>query len=244
MYIDFHCHFINEEILLTMLNKCEYLCLSFYNTESFEQFYKLKSFNDSKIKVVVGCHPWYLNEDFLSKVLSFNCFYDNFKNRINGIGEIGFDFINGNFSNNLPLQENYFLRQLEFAINHNMPVVIHSVKGIKILEKYIDLLKKLKKCLFHGFSGTFSEANFFIKNNVNCIFSFGKNVITDNKRALETISKLPIEFLGLESDFTVKNQINIEDVYKKVYNIRKNLDNLSYEKFCECQKSNFLSIFT
>jgi len=55
---------------------------------------------------------------------------------------------------------------------------------------------------------------------------------------------LPGDFLGLESDFTEKNQVEIENVYKKVYNIRRNLENLSFEEFCECQKSNFLSIFT
>ena len=133
---------------------------------------------------------------------------------------------------------------MEFAINQNLPVVIHSVKGIKLLEKHIDLLKKAKNCLFHGFSGTFSEANYLIKNKVNCIFSFGKNVLTENKKTLENILKLPIDFLGLESDFTEKNQVDIENVYKKVYSIRRNLENLSFEEFCECQKSNFLSIFT
>ena len=245
MYIDFHCHFVSEEILSSIINKCEYLCLSFYNAESFERFSKSKFFNNPKIKVVIGCHPWYLDKDFLQKILNHGFSKNDGEIKsINGIGEIGFDAINGNFSNNIALQEDFFVSQMEFAINQNLPVVIHSVKGIKLLEKHIDLLKKAKKCLFHGFSGTFSEANYLIKNKVNCIFSFGKNVLTENKKTLENILKLQGDFLGLESDFTEKNQVDIENVYKKVYSIRRNLENLSFEEFCECQKSNFLSIFT
>ena len=70
MYIDFHCHFVSEEILSSIINKCEYLCLSFYNAESFERFSKSKYFNNPKIKVVIGCHPWYLDKDFLQKILN------------------------------------------------------------------------------------------------------------------------------------------------------------------------------
>lgn len=243
MYIDFHSHYFNEIQLKNALKTSEMISISFYDRENFENFLALDFCKNKNVKIQIGCHPWYFSEDFFEYIKkSLKC--ETIREKICGIGEIGFDFAKGKYQKNPEIQEKYFIEQVELAIEHNLPIIIHNVKGFAYLTKNVKLLKKVKKCVFHSFSGTFREANFFIKNNVDCIFTFGKNILIDNKRAIECISNLSVKNLGIESDFTTENQILIKDVYEKMYNIRNIITLDNKKKFEDEMKTNFCSVFT
>lgn len=235
MFCDFHCHYISENQIKKYLEENIFFALSFYNQSDFENFKKSVYFGNSNIRIVIGCHPWFLNLGNLTFVKN------QFKNNsVHGIGEIGFDKKCDNFI----IQEYYFREQIELAIENNLPVVFHGYKSFDFFKKYLTLLKKLKISIFHGYSGSFSESIYLLKNGVNCKFSFGKNILQENKKAIECIKCLPIENLCLETDFTEKNNISIKEVYNKVYTIRQILTEIDKKSFNKSMLNNFFSIFT
>ena len=65
MYIDFHSHYFNEIQLKYALKTSEMISISFYDRENFENFLALDFLKNKNVKIQIGCHPWYLSEDFL-----------------------------------------------------------------------------------------------------------------------------------------------------------------------------------
>ena len=102
----------------------------------------------------------------------------------------------------------------------------------------------MKACVFHGFSGTYEEANYFLRNDVNAFFSFGGNILKNHKKSIETLEKLPIHRIGLETDNENFEKVKIQEVYKKAFEV-KNLENQEkINLFVSQIQHNFDSIFT
>ena len=237
MFSDFHSHFSYEKILFSTKYN-QKICVSLISQSDFNDFAKSQFVNNKNIKISFGCHPWHLDftlVEFLKKQID--------EKKVHGIGEFGFDFIKGDFSKNVKMQEEIFLTQCEIAIKHDLPMIFHGVKAFYHFAKYVDMLKKAKACVFHGYSGTYDEAMFFLKKNVNAYFSFGCGLLKNYKKALENISKLPTSVLGLETDdFVEKN--GLEKIYLRASELRKINNEEKFVLFCKDLESNFDSIFT
>lgn len=241
MYCDFHTHsYVNNDFNIKK-------CISFYDKVSFDNFLNLNPKNDEKTKLALGVHPWYIDEEFFSYIKSLFSEISSKKlqkNNISAIGEIGFDFVKNDYD--LNCQQDFFAKQLDFAINHNLPVIIHNVKGFHNLVQNIKNLKKVKSCVFHGYSGTYEEAMYFLRHNVNAFFSFGKNILNNSTKSLDCLKKLPVEKIGLETDCEISKtqNVKIEDVYKKVFDVKKIKNQENINNFMIQIEHNFDSIFT
>jgi len=238
VYQDFHSHFNKDFSANTNLINSQ-TCFSFHSKKDFLDFFNIFPDNHENIKVVLGVHPWYLDMNllfFLESVL------ENENTKIYGIGEVGFDFIKGDFSKNKALQLEFFHYQLYLAEKYNLPLIIHNLKGFHELAKYVKQLKKIKACLFHGFSGSLQEAQFFLKQDVNAFFSFGENILFNRKKAIECVNKLPVNRLGFETDG--KKHISIEKVFFKAKEIKNVTKEEDITIFHTEIKRNFNSIFT
>lgn len=117
------------------------------------------------------------------------------------IGEIGLD---GHWSKEfMNEQKQAFIFQIELAVKNNLPIIVHLRDASEELYEVLDslspdLLKELRG-VFHAFSGSY-ETYRRIKQYGNFLFGIG-GVVTYKKAGLaETLTKVPLEDLILETD--------------------------------------------
>lgn len=161
------------------------------------------------------------------------------EHKIQAIGECGIDLYSPEYKQNKELQIEVFLKQIEIATFHNLPVVIHCRKGNEYLFKYRNKLEKLPGILLHSFMGNYKEASSLLDKNINVFFSYGKQIFNNNKKVLDCIKNLPFENLLFETDAPYQylkgekftSEIEIKKIYKEAYRIRSNETNFDF--FCE-----------
>ena len=161
--------------------------------------YQIQKTAPSSVIQAYGIHPQNAaNENikesaaFLEELLS--------KNLISFIGEAGFDFFTEEFKNASVLQEEIFNIQLDLALKYNKPLVIHCRKANHKLFEYSKKLKKLPEVLFHSFMGPPVEARSLLERGINGYFSFGKQLLNGNKKAIACVKELPSERILAETD--------------------------------------------
>ena len=150
--------------------------------------------------------------------------------KLDAIGEAGFDFFTQEFKNTKELQEEIFLYEVKLCQEFMLPIVIHCRKANDKLFQYSKELKKVPSVLFHSFMGSLVEANSLINRGINCYFSFGKQMINNNKKVIDCVTNLPLKNLLLETDApfqTLKGEeytkaSEIKRVYKEAYYLRQN----------------------
>ncbi|MCR5172096.1 MAG: TatD family hydrolase [Treponema sp.] len=148
--------------------------------------------------------------------------------KIDAVGECGFDFFTDEFKKLKNEQEVCWGRQLELAASFNMPLVIHGRKCTDMFFRDYKKLKKLPAVMFHSWAGTLNEARSLLDRGVNAFFSFGKPLINGKKSAIECVKSLPLERIFLETDApyqTLKGEeftipLQIIDVYNKACELR------------------------
>jgi TatD DNase family protein len=104
-----------------------------------------------ELYATIGVHPSEatLNLDFLKPLLNHP--------KVVAIGECGIDLYHR--QDTLDLQKEVFIKQIELAIEHDLPIVIHTREAMR---ETLDLLKPYKgkvRGVFHCFSGTKDEAS-------------------------------------------------------------------------------------
>lgn len=158
-----------------------------------------KKTTEREIFLAYGLHPQSAkNEnvkksvDFLEKLI--------LERKISFIGEIGFDFFSDEYKKFAEKQEEIFNLQLDLALNHNLPVIIHCRKANHKLFEYADKLSKLPETLFHSFMGTSIEAKSLLNRKINGYFSFGKQIFNGNKKVVDCVKNLPADRVFAETD--------------------------------------------
>ncbi len=130
--------------------------------------------------------------DFLEKLL--------INKEISFIGEAGFDYFSENFKAAAAFQEEIWNIQLELALQYKVPLVIHCRKANHKLFEYSRKLSQLPEVLFHSFMGPSLEAQSLLKHGINAYFSFGKQLLNGNKKAIACVGQLPAERVLAETD--------------------------------------------
>ncbi len=155
------------------------------------------------------------SSDFLESLLE--------NQKIEFIGETGFDYFTPEFCEAKKQQEEIWNIQLALALKYNIPLVIHCRKANNKLFEYSNQLKKLPEVLFHSFMGSPTEAKSLLNRDINAYFSFGKQMMNGNKKVIECVRQLPEERLLTETDApfqTLKGEeyTDLSDI-KKIYEI-------------------------
>lgn len=154
-----------------------------------EQEYPEKCFS------MAGLHPCSVNANFLQELSQIK----DFSNKVSfpAVGEIGLDF----YWSKEFLNEQYqaFEMQLQWALEENLPVVIHTRNAMK---ETIDFVKpysnKGLRGIFHCFGGPYEEAMQIIE--MGFLLGIG-GVVTYKKAGLDqTLSRINLEHIVLETD--------------------------------------------
>ena len=144
---------------------------------------------------MIGLHPTSVKEDYLSQLEKLE--YLAVKTKIVAIGEIGVDL----YWDKTFLREQLisFRRQVAFASDNELPVVIHSREAFpEVFEVLEEFKGKAIRGVFHAFTGTTKDA----EKAVNMGFKLGiGGIVTFKNSGLDKIVKeIGPENLILETD--------------------------------------------
>ena len=214
----------------------------FHQSELIADIRRCKNISD---KVVLyssfGLHPQnplLENIDFLESLLR--------QNRIDAIGEAGFDLFTPDYKQNIENQKKAWNNEIELAIFYKKPLVVHERKAIDLIFADSRRLKTVPAVVFHSFPGSKVEALSLLKRGINGFFSFGKQVLNNNKKVIDCVSNLPIEHLLLETDApfqTLKGEnCTRPSEIMRVYNETCRLRGIP-DDFYEAIEKNFTGVF-
>ena len=141
-----------------------------------------------------GLHPCYVERH---RPEHLDALQDHIRNHdCIAVGECGLDYRDGMAAREQ--QQFYFERQLKIAENNSLPVIIHSVRATE------DVIRALKPHdgltgIVHSYSGSYEQA--VQLHAMGFRLGFGGVITYDRARRLrDTVSKLPLEAIVLETD--------------------------------------------
>lgn len=246
IYTDCHIHLAQTDIQKLSPDDTFLFCSSAYTIGDYEKTEQIAArYNTGKKTVYLsfGVHPQKIYEkllDFLSTLLQ--------QDRLDAVGEIGFDFYSKEDVQNAEAQEYFWNEQLALAVKYQKPVIIHCRKALQKLFSYTDKMKELPAVIFHSWNGSLTEAESMLKKGTNAYFSIGKQILNNNKKVLSAAENLPADRLLTETDAPYQilkdeNESIAQDitrVYKKIAELRKT----SEEELAESLYCNFCKAFS
>ena len=146
---------------------------------------------------MIGLHPTSVNESYEQELAVVHKYLST-SNEFVAIGEIGLDL----YWDKTFLKEQIlaFEKQIEWALEYDLPIVIHSREAFEYIYKVMEPYKKTPLTgIFHSFTGTSEEAAKLLEFEG---FMLGINgVVTFKKSTLpETLTTVPLERIVLETD--------------------------------------------
>ena len=199
MFIDTHCH-IDSSVSGDVYIKNAYsanvkgLIFSFCNQDCYQAGIEfLDKYPD--VFVSLGFHPEdadnITDKDLhcLDEVLVSS-------SRIVAIGEIGLDYYWR--KDNKEKQRDLFQKQLDLAVKHQMPVVIHCRDAIQELYDILSHYKGKVKGVIHCFSGSYEMARAFIE--LGFVLGIGGVLTFKNSKLYQVVEKIPLSSIVLETD--------------------------------------------
>jgi TatD DNase family protein len=133
--------------------------------------------------------------------------YDFFKKlaeskKVVGVGECGLDLSYGETEEKLEVQKKEFIKQIQFANEIELPLVIHCRDLYKDIAKLFEAHGTKKNPIIHSFRGTVKEAKMFL--DLGCYFTFGGVITFPPKKNgivyADVIKEIPIEKILSETD--------------------------------------------
>lgn len=205
--IDSHCHIdldifdLDRDKVLKEASEVgieRMLVLGLSNLQ-FARLLKLKV-QYSQLDIALGLHPYFLVEQDATKTqVMLNQFLnlaEQHKNEYIAFGEMGLD---GSLSISMDYQQQILEFQLNVANDFRKPIVLHH------RQSHNQLIASLKhnKCnvggIIHAFSGSYQEALTYI--DMGFLIGVGGTITYPRaSKTRDTISKLPIDKLVLETD--------------------------------------------
>ena len=203
MLIDTHAHLYlprfdkdRDEVLARAQEKgIEKIYLPNVDSTTIESMLALEAAQPERCFAMMGLHPCSVKENVAEELLVVKNWLE--KRTFCAIGEIGIDlYWDKTF---FEAQKNAFHEQIGWAIDLDLPIVIHSRESTEIV---IDILQERKhpklRGIFHCFSGNADQAQQIIQLG----FHLGiGGVLTYKKSTLPAaIEDIPLEWLVLETD--------------------------------------------
>ena len=199
MFIDTHCH-IDSSVSGDVYIKNAYsanvkgLIFSFCDQDCYQAGIEfLDKYPD--VFVSLGFHPE--DADVITDK-DLQCLDEVLvsSSRIVAIGEIGLDYYWR--KDNKEKQRDLFQKQLDLAVKHQMPVVIHCRDAIQELYDILSQYKGKVKGVIHCFSGSYEMARAFIE--LGFVLGIGGVLTFKNSKLYQVVEKLPLSSIVLETD--------------------------------------------
>lgn len=202
--IDTHTHLYSEqfdndreEVLARALQAgVTQFYLPAIDSATHEKMLAFEAAHPATVHAMMGLHPCSVHKDSWEEELSLVRDYLN-KRSFVAIGEIGIDLYWD--KSTLDLQTRAFEIQIDWAIELNLPVVIHIRNSFgevfEVLERKRD--QKLRG-IFHCFSGTLEDAKRAL--DLNFYLGIGGVVTFKNGQIDQFLEQIPLDKIVLETD--------------------------------------------
>lgn len=202
--IDTHTHLYSEEFdqdrketIERALNKGVYkFFLPAIDSETHEKMLALESEFPNQIYCMMGLHPCYVKPETWENELIIIEKYLN-QRHFPAIGEIGIDLHWDKTT--LDIQIKAFEKQIDWAIERDLPIVIHTRESFNETFEVLERKKHQKlRGIFHCFSGNLEQAKHAI--DLNFILGIGGVVTFKNGKIDQFLNEIPLEKIVLETD--------------------------------------------
>jgi len=213
------------------------------DSQTIDSMLKMEIDFPDKCFAMMGLHPCSVKENYEEELQIVENWLQ--KRKFCAIGEIGIDlYWDKTF---FKQQKKSFLTQVEWAIDLQLPIVIHCRESIDIV---IDLLQPYNgkvKGIFHCFGGTVDQAKKIM--DLGFLMGIG-GVLTFKKAKLDTvIQEIPIEYLVLETDSPYlaptpyRGKRNESSYVKIVAEKMAEAKNISLDEVAKVTTDNALNLF-
>lgn len=202
--IDTHTHLYAEEfdedrkeVIQRALDKgITEFYLPAIDSESHEKMLQLESEYPDQIFSMMGLHPCYVKPESWEKELEIVKNYLN-QRHFPAIGEIGIDLYWD--KSTLDIQVKAFEQQIDWAIEKDLPIVIHTRESFDETFEVLERKKHPKlRGIFHCFSGNLEQAKHAL--DLNFILGIGGVVTFKNGKIDQFLNEIPLEKIVLETD--------------------------------------------
>ena len=209
--IDTHCHVYDDafrEDLPDVIERArqavlDLLLLPNINPDTLDDLLRVCDTWPDLCRPMIGLHPEDLSDDFHSQLSALKAILDDDRKeggarRYIGIGETGLDLYWD--KSRLDDQIVSFREQIEWALQYDLPIVIHSRDSFDQLYQVLsDYRDRGLRGIFHCFSGTEREAQALMEFG-GFMFGIG-GVLTYKKSTLPAVLPLiPVDRVVLETD--------------------------------------------
>ena len=160
-----------------------------------DTMFQLENRFPGKCVAMMGLHPCSVGENYEAELEFVESCLN--KRKFAAVGEIGLDYY---WDKTFMIQQQYvFRRQLNVALHHDLPVVIHTRNAMQeTIEMVKEFVPKGIRGIFHCFSGSYESA----KEIINAGFYLGIGGVLTYKNAglAEVLAKIDLQHLVLETD--------------------------------------------
>jgi TatD DNase family protein len=201
--VDTHCHLYNdvftEDVAAVIGRAVEEGVEQFYlpaiDSETHNAMMELETRFPGKCIAMMGLHPCSVKENYQAELALIEAWLG--KRKFVAVGEIGLDYYwDRSFDKE---QVTAFHRQIEWALQYQMPIVIHSRES---MDHCIRIVQEHQKGdlagIFHCFTGTaeqarqITDAGFYL--GIGGVLTYKKSTLPD------ALKDIPLERMVLETD--------------------------------------------
>ena len=202
--IDTHTHLYSEEFdedrkeaIQRALDKgITEFYLPAIDSGSHQKMLQLESDYPDQIFSMMGLHPCYVKPESWENELEIVKRYLD-ERTFPAIGEIGIDLYWD--KSTLDIQVKAFEQQIDWAIEKDLPIVIHTRESFDETFEVLERKKHQKlRGIFHCFSGNLEQAKHAI--DLNFILGIGGVVTFKNGKIDQFLSEIPLDKIVLETD--------------------------------------------
>ncbi|WP_300687397.1 TatD family hydrolase [Chryseobacterium sp.] len=166
------------------------------DSESHEKMLQLETEYPGQVHSMMGLHPCYVKPDSWEKELDIVKKYLDQKH-FPAVGEIGIDLYWDKTT--LDIQVKAFEQQIDWAIEKDLPIVIHTRDSFDETFEVLERKKHPKlRGIFHCFSGNLEQAKQAI--DLNFILGIGGVVTFKNGKIDQFLHEIPLDKIVLETD--------------------------------------------
>lgn len=201
--VDTHTHLYEQQfdddraqiIKNAFVNHVSKMIIPNVDTSTIEPMLDICKQYPQNIFPMLGLHPCYVKQDNYINELDIIYQYI-IKSKPIAIGEIGIDLFWD--KSTLDIQKKAFEIQCDWAVQHQLPIAIHSRESTSVIIEILKNRKANPKGVFHCFTGSYEEAKTII--NLGYYLGIGGVVTYKNTHLRETLSKIDLKHIVLETD--------------------------------------------
>ena len=165
------------------------------DSETTQSMYELEKAFPENVFLMMGLHPTHVKENFKEELRHVEEELD--KRKFYAVGEIGIDLYWD--KSTLEIQKQAFKKQIQFAKDRELPIVIHCRDAFNEIFEVLEEVKDDKLFgIFHCFTGNLEQAKQALSYNMK--LGIGGVVTFKNGGVDKFINQIPLEEIVLETD--------------------------------------------